>query len=197
MPRIDFNKAVTEGKRLVTSIERNQMRLGELADQVTTQYGKQTLKRFAEAIGMVPCTLERQRSVFRQYKDSGGVAGIYFSVAQALAKHPDRAKIISDHPNITAREARAEMRAYRQRQEPREANAGWTVEEAKRWFKDWVGRASQAIEDGPAIDNVDPNVLKQAIEPTLLDTPVKGAAAWEKLVKRLRRLLDEESDKAA
>ena len=51
---------------------------------------------------------------------------------------------------------------------------------------DRAERASKAIEDGPALDRAKPDELKQAIEPTLLDTVLKGAAVWVQLVERLR-----------
>ena len=58
----------------------------------------------------------------------------------------------------------------------------------QRWFGDLVTRASKAIQDGSALDNVKPEILKQAIDPTLLDTIRDGAETWIKLVNRLRPL---------
>ena len=81
------------------------------------------------------------------------------------------------------------MRLHKQQEGPQKANnGGWTVKGTKRWFADLVTRASAAIEDGPALDKVKPEILKQAIEPTLLDTVQQGAEAWIKIVNQLRPL---------
>src|ERR1700722_18330454 len=64
-PTIDYDDAVAEGKRIVDRMDGDWMRLAELADQVGTTYGEQTLDKFAEEIGAVACTLKRRLSTFR------------------------------------------------------------------------------------------------------------------------------------
>jgi len=68
----------------------------------------------------------------------------------------------------------------------------------RRWFNDLVSRAARAIEDGASInDDIDPDILRQAVEPTQFETILKAAAAWEDLVERLRELFDDEELAAA
>ena len=49
-----------EGKEILAKIEeakRGQLRLGELADKLETQYGDRTLAKYAEALDIASCTL--------------------------------------------------------------------------------------------------------------------------------------------
>lgn len=111
---IDYEEAVHEGQQLVRRMEGSQWRLGEIADRVEPRYGKQTLARLAEEIGVDGLTLERHRSVFRAWKDiSAPGPDLSYSVMRELAAHPDRAQIVKDNPGITKREAREIVEAYR------------------------------------------------------------------------------------
>jgi len=85
------------------------------------------------------------------------------------------------------------MRKWKEEQQPKAAKGGWTEKEFQRWFNDWVERGSKAIEDGLALDKVKPEILKQSIDPTLLDTMLKGAETWIKMVNRLRPLFDKKA----
>jgi hypothetical protein len=154
---IPFDEAVSKGKELVAKLKeldgeqtQLQWRLGELADKATTEakedkknYGNRTLPKFAEAIGIVPCTLGRYRDVYRAWK------GIYapgrelrasYSVMRALADHEGREQIVKDNPDLTQGEAREIMRAYNEQK----AGKGKKREEAadakdnRRWFKQLV-----------------------------------------------------------
>jgi hypothetical protein len=184
-----YKAMVIEAKQIVSTMETKRMRLGELAAQVETKYGEKTLKQFAKDIGVAHCTLVRSRSVWRAWADIKATPPKFYSVAEALQAHPDRARIREEEPDITSSRARKLMRAYKEQQQPQKVNnGGWTVEGTKRWFNDLVTRASAAIEDGPALDKVKDDILKQAIEPTMLDTVEQGAEAWIKLVKQLRPL---------
>lgn len=72
---IDFNKAVTEGKKIVaTALKSHELRLGELADRVEPKYGDKTLLKFATAIGLHVATLNRCRSVYRAWKKIKGAS---------------------------------------------------------------------------------------------------------------------------
>jgi hypothetical protein len=98
------NDAVEEGTRLITCLDAGQMRLGEIADRLETKYGDSTLVRFAEAIGTNVNTLQNYRSVYRTWHEDPRVISFpKFSVAKALVKHPERARIVADHPEITER----------------------------------------------------------------------------------------------
>jgi hypothetical protein len=183
-----YDKALSEAKQIRKRIKGHQLRLGALADQVEQEYGTDKLGQFAADIGINRDTLERYRSVYRAWRNSGGAAGISFAVLSGLASHPDKAAIVAAKPNMTMREARGIAQAHRQRQQ-----RDWTVKETERWFNDLVERAREDIADESAIDNVPAVTLMKAIEPTLLDTIADGAAARERLVNYLRGLFKEET----
>src|SRR5437660_653857 len=109
---IDYDEAVREGKEIVAQTESSQgrLRLGELADQLQTSYGEQTLKRFAKDLGIASCTLARLRSVHRAWAEIEGPAPQFYSVAQVLQAHPNRAAIVKANPQITKRQAMKLMR---------------------------------------------------------------------------------------
>jgi hypothetical protein len=193
-----YREAVAEGEEIIAGVEHQRdrlMRLGELADGVEAVYGKKKLNRFAEEIDIAACTLKRIRSVYRAWK--GAPAPPSYSVAQELEKHPDKEGVLRDNPNLTKRAARMLMRAQdTAEREERAPNAPWTLEEAKRWVAGWVERGSLAIEDGPALDRMTPEILRQVIEPTTFDTMIKGALTWIKIVKQARRKLGPTPDNA-
>ena len=113
---IPYNDAVREGKELVRGLDSEdaQFRLGELAHRHKPVYGEGTLRRYAEAIGIVLCTLERYRTVYRAWADILAPGRkLSYAVARALANHPDRAEIIRENPKITKRKAEELMRQYR------------------------------------------------------------------------------------
>src|SRR5205823_3838698 len=87
--QIDYDAAVTEGKKITQDTERGWMRLGELADRIEPRYDNQTLKRFAADIGIAACTLERRRSVYRAWAEApkSAPAPISYTVAQELQTH--------------------------------------------------------------------------------------------------------------
>jgi hypothetical protein len=69
---IPFDAAVREGQEIVLKIEaaeKGQLRLGELADNLKTHYDDRTIAKFAAEIGVAKCTVDRYRTVYRQWKD--------------------------------------------------------------------------------------------------------------------------------
>jgi len=189
----DYVAMVAEAKQIDQTADAGQMRLAQIAAQVQTKYGEETLKQFAKDTGIALCTLQRRRSVWRAWEKIQATPPKLYSVAEALQAHPDRANIIKREPNITTRDARKRMRKWKEEQQPKAAKGGWTEKEFQRWFNDWVERGSKAIEDGLALDKVKPEILKQSIDPTLLDTMLKGAETWIKMVNRLRPLFDKKA----
>jgi len=183
---------VTEAKQIDQTADKGQMRLAQIAAQVETKYGEETLKHFAKDTGIALCTLQRRRSVWRAWEEIQAAPPKLYSVAQELQAHPERARISKEEPDITSSRARKLMREYKEQQRPQKVNNGgdWTVKGTKRWFNDLVERASKAIEDGPALDKVKEDILKQAIEPTMLDTVQRGIEAWIKVLNRLRPLFE-------
>jgi hypothetical protein len=189
----NYKAMVAEAKEIDQTADMDQMRLAKIAAQVETKYGEGTLKQFAKDTGIALCTLQRRRSVWRAWEEIQAVPPKLYSVAQELQAHPERGRIITEEPDITSSRARKLMRVYKEQQQEEQQQKpknGWTVKETQRWFNDLVARASAAIEDGPALDKVKKEIIKQAIEPTLLDTVEQGAEAWIKLVKQLRPLFE-------
>ena len=117
-----YKEAVRRGLELMEHIASSekqialwQMELGKLADEVGERCSERTVASLARRIGINPSTLNTYRHAYRKWK------GIYpapdkFSVVQELAAHPDKAEIVKKRPDLTAREAREEMRAYRAKQ---------------------------------------------------------------------------------
>jgi hypothetical protein len=114
---ISWDDAVEEGKRLVASLESDQMRLGQIADELEPEYGESTLARYAQAIGTNVNTLQNYRSVYRTWHQDLSVKSVpKFSVAKALVSHPDRVKIVEERPDITEREAKEEAKKLKAEQ---------------------------------------------------------------------------------
>ena len=112
---IPYDQAVAEGKKILADAERGQWRLGELAHNVEKGYGERKLAKFAEAIGVAPCTLLRYRDVYRAWKDicaPGRESIPSYAVLRELAAHPNHEQIIRDNPKITKREAYELRRKY-------------------------------------------------------------------------------------
>jgi hypothetical protein len=190
---INFDAAVAEGKQIVAQGESNAWRLGEIADQVEPKYGDKTLAKLAKAIGGIAlCTLERRRSVYRKWKEIPAAPPKSFAVAQELAPHPDRGRIIEAKPNITTREARKEMQEENERQQ--QADPNFAKEKMKKWFEDLLMHVSKVVRDAEII-NLAPEKqrhLKQAItQPVLLNELLEGRAALKTMYEFLKRLVDE------
>jgi hypothetical protein len=117
-----YRAAVEEGKQIVAQVSNRQWRLGDLADTVVTVYNENKLEQFAEDINFdgVYTTLERYRTVCRAFPKSRGRPR-YFASAQVLAPHPERFAIVEWYPEISEREARAKMNAWRDEQDQQEA----------------------------------------------------------------------------
>jgi hypothetical protein len=191
-----YDAAVAEAKQITQNMETaewGRMRLGELASQVETQYGENKLKQFAKDIGTALCTLERSRSVYRAWAEIPA-APPNFSVAQELQAVDDRGQIVTDKPNITAREARKKRLASEDKKKKADPNYG--VKKMKELFDGLLTRASKAIADADWISNLDAEErknLKKVIikDPKLLDEPREAAKAWTASADALQRLFDE------
>jgi hypothetical protein len=149
--QIAYNDAVREGKELVHRLdsECDRLRLGELAHRVKPVYGEGTLKRFADAIGIAKCTLERYRTVYRAWADilAPGLE-LGYAVARALAKVPNRAEIVTSNPEITKRKAEELARQHRgdDEQDHDEGDEDEDEEEQERETQArWAGRMLVAV----------------------------------------------------
>jgi hypothetical protein len=194
---INYDAAVVEGRQIVQSIETAEsarMRLGELADQVETQYGKKTLKNFAKDIGMALCTLERSRSTYRAWVPIPAVPP-NFSVAQELQALPDKDKvrIIKDTPNITASQARKKRIEYKEAKQ--KADPNFPFEQQKKWLDALLQRASKVVAEVDKINAHTPQerrLLKKAIKmPSVLDELLEGERAFKTIHEALQQLVNE------
>jgi hypothetical protein len=195
-PEITWEDAVAEGKRLVAegkqmiaTADRNDWRLAELADQVGTQYGENSLAKFATEIGLANCTIKRRRTTYRNWKEilkSDPGLLLSYSVARELEKHPERERLIKDNPKMTKREAGALMRAYRSKPES----------ETQRWWRDLILRVGKATADESVL-NGDQQILLKVVQPQLLSTLREAGQAWINLADSLEKLFKKPRNKAS
>jgi hypothetical protein len=110
---IPYDDAVAEGKVIVERHDADQLRLGELAHKVKPEHGDRTLADLAKDIGLAKCTLERYRSVYRDWEGKlAPGANVPYVVLRALQTHPDREAIVTANRGLTKREANKEMEEY-------------------------------------------------------------------------------------
>lgn len=64
----DWESLISQGLEARELKDQSQWRLGELADKVDTQYGKDTIGMFAVGIGVNKSSLLRYRDVYRAFK---------------------------------------------------------------------------------------------------------------------------------
>jgi hypothetical protein len=196
----EYKAAVEEGKRIAKQLvadlelaENRKMRLGELADGVTKEYGEGRLSRYAKDIGMASCTLDRCRSVFRAWRDAPKQAAPpNFSVAQELQAHPDRFEIIERNPNLTVRDARSKMRQYKKAQL---TVPDWLRTNTKRWFQDVIKHAGLVLRDAEVADSsISPELHQiwlEVIEPKLLPILREAGDALLQLTDFIEKVLQE------
>lgn len=191
--QIPYNDAVREGKELVHRLdsEVDRMRLGELAHKVEPVYGEGTLKKFADAIGIVKCTLERYRTVYRAWADiSAPGLKLSYAVARALAKHPDRAEIVTSNPDITKREAEDRARKYRAESGDDEPDAGDEADddagdEPELSESAWAGRMLIAANKAAGAARIE-EWTRFEVGPGLMHAVEQTADAWRRLVEHLK-----------
>jgi hypothetical protein len=99
--KIPYDDAVEKGRTIVSSMKNMQFELGQIADQLEPKYREETLKRYAEEIGIDYGTLKSYRTTHKAWKDAP--VRPPFSVAKALNRHPRRADIIQENPDITVK----------------------------------------------------------------------------------------------
>jgi hypothetical protein len=153
---INFDDAVAEGKAIIAKIEeaeRGQLRLGELADQLETQYGDRTLAKYAKALDIASCTLKRYRDVYRAWKGKISAPGrVSYAALRELAPHADKPEcqeFIRANPAITKRKAHdlkrklAGTEEVKAQETKEKAAAAEALKETKKWFADVVTLGNQ------------------------------------------------------
>jgi hypothetical protein len=111
---IPFEDGVREGNEILERERQGSLRLGEIADKLERKYADRTLAKFARAIGLAPCTVERHLSVYRAWKGKPARGPVLYGVLRALQDHPDRASIIEENPKLTQKEAQKMMCAHKE-----------------------------------------------------------------------------------
>jgi hypothetical protein len=197
-PQPDFyDAAVKEAKQILRNIDKaemGRMRLGELADQVKTNYGEKTLNKFAKDSGWVLCTLQRSMSTYRAWAHISAVPP-NFSVAQELQALPDKDKvrIIKNDPKITASRARKHRIEHKERKQ--KADPNFAFEQTKNFLEGLLLRASKIVGDAMMIKGLTPEqrrLLKKAITmPSVLDELLEGERAFKTMYEALKQLVDE------
>jgi hypothetical protein len=107
----NYRQLVRQGKDAHHKREEMNWILGELASKVEKQYGKASLQRYAGDIGINYTTLRHCRATFEAWKIGGRPP---FWTAYALNSHPDRSKIVREHPNLTHQQAQNIVAKYKQ-----------------------------------------------------------------------------------
>jgi hypothetical protein len=147
-----WDDAVEEGARLVKHIDQSQMRLGQIADELEPKYGDATLARYAQELKMNLNTLQNCRSVYRTWHEDPRVKQFpKFSVAKALVRHPDRAKIVEANPDITEREAIQKAKEFKERQAKYEA---YPIETMHKLTLRIVTRLDSFLKRGTPLDDM-------------------------------------------
>jgi hypothetical protein len=212
---IPWDDAVAEGKEIVARInarhedtERDQFRLGEIADKVETKYNDGTQVRLATELGIVSSSLKRYCSVYRAWKGTNigapGPQSVSYSVLRELATHPKREEIVRANPNITKRQAQQEMTKLKDADEEKKKGAKgkrepeW-VRDTRGWFNKQVVALNAVTDElNKAMEKW---TLKQrnqfaSLELTLLlEAYQKGERKAAELIDRVDAPLEEAANK--
>jgi hypothetical protein len=95
------------GREAVSLESRGAWAAGDVAGTMATQYGDETLARFARDIGTEYATLRVQRWVAAQFPEKVRHPTFSWSVHQTLAGQPDRLELLASRPDWTVKSARA------------------------------------------------------------------------------------------
>jgi hypothetical protein len=201
---ISFDKAVAEGQEIILNIEaaeRGQLRLGELADKLEPKYGDRTLAKFAEAIGVAKCTLDRYRTVYRAWAGKlapGPNSFASYAILRELATHPNREQIIKAKPNISKREAHDYMRDIEndaRRQQQQEQEDDW-LKHNRRWFKELYTHAHEACRRAEVALNATPEKQRELSEVVVEREMPQNLKMYGGVLIQLANLLEAEQEAA-
>jgi hypothetical protein len=78
--KIPYDDAVEKGRTIVSSMKNMQFEFGQIADQLEPKYREETLKRYAEEIGIDYGTLKSYRTTHKAWKD--GRMRLYVHLSQ-------------------------------------------------------------------------------------------------------------------
>jgi hypothetical protein len=191
---ITYEEAVREAKEILARHDKDWTRLGELADQVNTHYGKKKLQKWAEEIDIAYCTARRHRDVYRACKkiedELAPLGRFSYSVLRELAGDPEAAKtILRESPKLTKRAAREKLKEYREnngkgrergkRRKDKSRN-NWQRPEVERWLRRVHSLANDVVKYAAAMpqDEVVARILQEIVEPTLVPLLRDGGTAF-------------------
>jgi hypothetical protein len=201
---IAYDEAIDEAKEILARTDKDQIRLGELADKVQPLYGDRTLASFAKQISIAPCTLARYRSVYRAWAEIEAPGPVSYAVRRELQDHPDRAEIVKEQPNLTKAQARKIMREFKGEPKLKSGSPDWRRKGHERWFRAVIALANEAIRAAAVVDQslkpADRRILAEFNDSKLLLTLADGSRALFKVyefLRQLRRDQEEVSSEAA
>jgi hypothetical protein len=200
-PEVTWEGAVAEGKRLVdegkrlvatadqmlATADENDWALAALADAVATRYKEKSLARFANEIGIAPCTLARRRTTYRHWKgiiqknDPGRFSSMSYTVARTLEKHPDREALVKANPGMTKREAADLMKRHLNPDDS----------EMKRWWHGLISRMNKAEKDEDYLGKDRQDLIDVIKSPVMLNRLREAGLAWIRLADCLEKLFAE------
>ena len=141
--QIKFDDAVEMGLRFVSNIKLNEWELGALADRVEPKYGKATLKRFAEELGVPYETLRKYRYVYRKFRGKHiGDNFPFLACSPSLAGVEDGPELIQANPEMTTTEAR-KVASERSTKKGKQKKLGET-RNTPGWYRDAVEHTKKA-----------------------------------------------------
>jgi hypothetical protein len=104
---------LVEAGRKVANV---QWELGDLALQVETKYGEETLEQYAEDIGVLHTTLSDYRWVASRYQKTTRAVNVSWTVHRVFAAQDDRAKLVKKKL-WTYREAKEEIQKRKDKED--------------------------------------------------------------------------------
>lgn len=134
---------VEEGRKAVIAQENINWVIGDLACEIETGYGENTLAKYAEEIGINYGTLKYCCATSKAWSQKV-LRSTNWSAHKALNAHPQREQIVGENPNITAREASEKMREYQAAHGSEKAAR--KIEEAARHKEEIEARKAEAAQ---------------------------------------------------
>lgn len=135
-----YDKAVNDGKGILTDIDHGWWELGELVAKILEpHYGERTVVKYAKDIGMVGCTLQRHLNVYSAWKGHIEAPGlISYAVLRELqsltADHPEIVGAVKKNPTMTKTEAHKIVLQYKKKKDEDKSD-DWRKKENAKCFK--------------------------------------------------------------
>jgi hypothetical protein len=135
----EYDDLLIRGRSLQRMVSSHQIEIGELADQVDTQYGQETLLQYAADIGIDYATLKNYRTTYRSWKNEPRRPKSY-SVARILNRYPHKQELLQQYAKTEPvdPENPTEEETWQELEETVHDPENWlTVQVAKTEMKKW------------------------------------------------------------